>query len=127
MTDVLEVHFLNMVKFRKLKHKDIHNPLERWMTFFNIKTPETELQEVINMDMAIQKAFDKIKYATQDKELLRQYYLHEMALSDRTTEMDTAIEKREIEIAKNLLNEGLSIEFVHKNTGLNIEILQTLK
>jgi hypothetical protein len=33
----------------------------------------------------------------------------------------------ELEIAKNLLNEGLSIEFVHKNTGLNIEILQTLK
>jgi ferric iron reductase protein FhuF len=116
-----------MVKFRKLKHKDIHDPLERWMTFFNIKTPETELQEVINMDMAIQKAFDKIKYATQDKELLRQYYLHEMALSDRTTEMDTALEKQAITIAQNALDKGATVDFISAITGLSKEIINALK
>jgi predicted transposase/invertase (TIGR01784 family) len=41
LTDVLEIHFINMVKFRKLKNRDIVNkPLERWLTFFDVTTPE---------------------------------------------------------------------------------------
>ena len=139
LTDVLEIHFINMVKFRKLKTGDIaNNLLERWLTFFDVNTPEKTLQEVIQMDSAINKAYERLNFVTQDKEFLRNYHLRQMAMSDWTTGINTATEKgiaegiekgamqSKIEIARNLLSEGLSIELVHKTTGLDIETIQAL-
>ena len=139
LTDVLEIHFINMVKFRKLKSKDIRNkPLERWLSFFDISTPEEELKEIIKMDSAINKTQERLDFITQDKEVLREYHLREMALMDWNTGIDTATEKgiekgivqgamqKQIEIARNLLGEGLSIELIHKTTGLDIETIQSL-
>jgi predicted transposase/invertase (TIGR01784 family) len=121
-----------MVKFRKLKSRDIVNkPLERWMTFFDIKTPENVLQEVIQMDSAINKTYERMNFVSQDKEVLRAYHMREMALSDWTTGINTAEEKgrmeEKFEIAKNLLHEGLSIEIIRKTTGLDMETIQSLQ
>jgi predicted transposase/invertase (TIGR01784 family) len=128
LTDVLEIHFINMVKFRKLKTKDIVNkPLERWLTFFDIKTPEKILQEVIQMDGAINKTYERLNFVSQDKEVLRAYHMREMALSDWTTGVNTAIEKTQIEIAKKLLHEGLSTEIIQRTTGLHMETIQSLQ
>jgi len=139
LTDVLEIHFINMVKFRKLKTGDIaNNLLERWLTFFDVNTPEKTLQEVIQMDSAINKAYERLNFVTQDKEFLRNYHLRQMAMSDWTTGINTATEKgiaegiekgamqSKIEIARNLLVEGLSMELIHKTTGLDIETIKTL-
>jgi len=61
---------------------------------------------------------------------MRNYHLRQMAMSDRTTELNTAVEKgvmqSKIEIARNLLAEGLSMELIHKTTGLDIETIRTL-
>ena len=136
LTDVLEIHFINMVKFRKLKTGDItNNHLERWLTFFDVNTPEKTLQEVIQMDSAINKAYERLNFVTQDKEFLRNYHLRQMAMSDWTTGINTATEKgiaegamrSKIEIAKNLLSEGLSMELIHKTTGLDIETIKSLQ
>jgi len=139
LTDVLEIHFINMVKFRKLKTGDVaNNLLERWLTFLDVNTPENTLQEVIHMDSAINKAYERLNFVTQDKEFLRNYHLRQMAMSDWTTGIDTATEKgiaegiergamqKQIEIARNLLGEGLSMELIHKTTGLDIETIRTL-
>jgi len=127
LTDVLEIHFINMVKFRKLKTGDIkNNLLERWLTFLDVNTPEQTLQEVIRMDSAINKANERLNIVTQDKELLRFYHMREMGMSDRTTEIDTAVERKQIEIARNSLNKGLPIELIHEITGLDIKTIQSL-
>jgi predicted transposase/invertase (TIGR01784 family) len=131
LTDVLEIHFINMVKFRKLKTGDIENNLlERWLTFFDINTPEEKLQEVIRMDSAISKANERLNFVTQDKEFLRNYHLREMAMSDWTTGINAATEKgakqKQIEIAKNLLKKGLPIDLIHETTGLDLEAIQSL-
>jgi predicted transposase/invertase (TIGR01784 family) len=116
-----------MVKFRKLKTGDIaNNLLERWLTFLDVTTPEKTLQEVIQMDSAISKANERLNFVTQDKEFLRNYHLREMAMSDWTTGINTAIEKDRIEIAKNMFNDGLPVEMIHKYTGLDIETIQSL-
>ena len=136
LTDVMEIHFINMVKFRRLKTKDILNkPLERWLTFFDITTSEEILQEVINMDNTINKTYERLNFVSQDKEFLREYHLREMALSDWTTGINTAFEKgmekggmqKQIEVAKNSLLEGLSVEVIQKITGLDMEIIQSIK
>jgi len=128
LTDVLEIHFINMVKFRKHKTRDIvNNPLERWLTFFDMTTPEKVLEEVINMDSAINKTNERLNFVTQEKEFLRNYHMREMALSDWTTGVNTAIEKKQIEIAKNMLNMGLSPEIIQKAVGLDIETIQEIE
>jgi predicted transposase/invertase (TIGR01784 family) len=154
LTDVLEVHFISMVKFRKLKTGDIaNNALERWLTFLDRHTPEEVIEEVVKMDSAINMAYEQLKYVTQDKEVLRAYHRREMAMSDWTTGIDTATEKGieigtkqgieigtkqgidigtkqgieigKIEDAKNMLNEGLPIEVICRVTGLDAETIKS--
>jgi predicted transposase/invertase (TIGR01784 family) len=118
------------------------NSLLRWVTFLEKSTPEEILKEVIQMDAAISMANDRLNFVSQDKEVLRLYHMREMAMSDWTTAMDTATDKGKaigksegiaigksegkIEIARNALAEGASIEFVQKITGLDIDTIQSL-
>jgi predicted transposase/invertase (TIGR01784 family) len=135
LTDVLEIHFIIMVKFRKLKSKYKRNkPLERWLSFFDISTPEEELKEIIKMDSAISKTQERLDFVTQDKEVLREYHLREMALMDWNNGINAATEngivqgamQKQIEIARNLLKKGLTIDLIHETTGLDIETIQSL-
>jgi predicted transposase/invertase (TIGR01784 family) len=127
LTDVLEIRFLNMVKFRKLESKDMNNALYRWLTYFDVKTPEQKLMEVIKMDTAIQKAQTRFEQVTRDNEFMHNYTLRQMAMSDWTTGVNTAFEKGVISVAKNALSEGSSIDFVKKITGLSDETIITLQ
>jgi predicted transposase/invertase (TIGR01784 family) len=124
-----------MVRFRRLKNKDIRNkPLERWLSYFDISTPEEELKEIIRMDSAINKTQERLDFVTQDKEVLREYHMREMALSDWTTGINTAIEQgiergamqKQIEIAKNMLRKELSMDLIHEVTGLDMETIMEL-
>ena len=136
LTDVLEIHYINMVKFRLLETKDIqHNLLERWLSFLDEMTPEYILQEIITMDATIQKTDAKLQLISMDKEALRQYHLWEMAMSDHTTAINTATEKGIVigeakgvvigeakgieKIAKRMKRRGVPIEQIVEDTGLS--------
>ena len=94
LTDALEIHFVDMIKFKRLKDKDIkNNSLHRWLTFFDKDTPEDVLKEVLVMEEAIKKANEKISYVASDAASVRMYEMREMALSDYTTGINHA--KRE--------------------------------
>jgi predicted transposase/invertase (TIGR01784 family) len=91
LTDALEIHFIDMVKFRRLLNKDIEqNPLHRWLTFFDKHAKPEIIKEVINMDTAIQKAYEKINFLSSDKEALHAYHMREMAMSDYTSGINFA-------------------------------------
>jgi len=47
-------------------------------------------------------------------------------MSDLTTVVNTAIEKNKFEIAKNLLHERMSLEFIQKTTGLDAKTIRSL-
>jgi predicted transposase/invertase (TIGR01784 family) len=79
------------------------------------------------MDSAISKAEERLHFVSQDKEFLRNYHMREMAMSDWTTGVNTAIEKNRIEIAQNLLHEGIPLEIIKKTTGLDRETIQSLE
>jgi predicted transposase/invertase (TIGR01784 family) len=137
-----------MVKFRKRGVKDIaNNRLERWMTYFDVTTPEEVIEEVIKMDSAINKANERLNFVTQDKDFLRNYHLREMAMSDWTTGVNTAFEKGEAkgeangimkgiikgeakkanEVAKNALRKGLPVDVIQEITGLDIDAIRSLE
>jgi predicted transposase/invertase (TIGR01784 family) len=136
LTDALEIHFINMVKFRELKEKDIKNDyLERWLTFLDETTPLEVIEEIKQMDAAIRKTAEKLDFVSRDKEALRLYHLREMGMSDLTTAINTAVEKAEIrvkqeiqlEYARNALRAGVSVELVSAFTGLDIDAIKSLQ
>jgi predicted transposase/invertase (TIGR01784 family) len=55
LTEALEIHFVDMVKFRKLGEKDIRNdPLHRWLAYFDPGSSGELVEEVIKMDAGMQ-------------------------------------------------------------------------
>jgi hypothetical protein len=78
-----------------LREKDIRNePLHRWLTWLDRDSPEGLVEEAIKMDMTIQKAEKKMEYVSIDKEALRAYQMREMALSDWTSGLNHARERK---------------------------------
>ncbi|MDR0457115.1 MAG: Rpn family recombination-promoting nuclease/putative transposase [Treponema sp.] len=93
LTDALEIHFINMVQYRKQGREGIlDNPLCRWLVWFDAGSPPELIAEVVKMDSAIQAANERMVYVTGDKEAIRAYEMRQMALSDYTSTMNYARE-----------------------------------
>ncbi|KAI3349115.1 Rpn family recombination-promoting nuclease/putative transposase [Clostridium botulinum] len=127
LTDVVEIHFLELPKFRNKKDKDyMENDIERWLMFLEKDIPETTLKELMSLDTAIEKAEQKIEYLSSDEESMRIYYERERSLHERANMISSAEERKAIENAINFLKLGIDIETVAKGTGLPIEKIREL-
>jgi predicted transposase/invertase (TIGR01784 family) len=108
LTDALEIHFIDMVKFRRQKEKDIQkDALHRWLTWFDQNSPRSQVEEAIKMDSGIQKAEEKMAYVSRDKEALRVYQMREMALSDWTSGLNHARREGRQEGRQEGIQEGM--------------------
>ena len=120
LTDALEIHFVDMVKFRRLQSKDIKNDsLHRWLTFFDKDTPDDVLKEVFSMDAAILEANKKMEFLASDRDAMRLYEMREMALSDYTSGINHARREEAAEIAKRMLRRKTPIIIISEDTGLD--------
>lgn len=127
LTDVVEIHFLELPKFRRKKNKDYkENDIERWLMFLEKDISETTLKELMSLDTAIEKAEQKIEYLSSDEEAMRVYYERERSLHERANMISSAEERKSIENAINFLKLGIDIETVAKGTGLSIEKIKEL-
>ena len=127
LTDVVEIHFLELPKFRRKKDKDFReNAIERWLLFLEKDTPETTLQELMSLDKAIEKAEQKIEYLSSDEDSMRIYYERERSLHERANMISSAEERKAIEIARNLLDMNIPMEQIVLATGLTMEDLKLL-
>ena len=127
LTDVVEIHFLELPKFRKKKNKDYReNDIERWLMFLEKDISETTLKELMSLYTAIEKAEQKIEYLSSDEEAMRIYYERERSLHERANMISSAEERKAIEIAKNLLD-VLDNETIAEKTGLDIEEIKILR
>ena len=134
LSDALEVHFINMVRWGRQVEKDMENPLHRWLVWLDVNSPPELVKEVICMDSAIKAADEKKYYLTQEWQEWDLQLHRQLAIMDYNSEMNYAREegeqkgedKKAIEIARNALAEGLSVEFVQKITGLDIAAIQGL-
>ena len=131
LTDVVEIHFLELPKFRSKKDKDYkENDIERWLMFLEKDISETTLKELISLDTAIEKAEQKIEYLSSDEETMRIYYERERSLHERANMISSAEiraeKKAKLEIAENLLN-ILDNETIAEKTGLDIEEIKELR
>jgi predicted transposase/invertase (TIGR01784 family) len=148
LTPALEIHFVNMIQWRKLREKDIaSNPLHRWLTWFDEESPPELVAEVARMDSAIMAARERQDFVTQDDEAQQIYWARRKVEHDLISNLDGARregqvigqqigrqegeqigrEEKAIEIARNALAKGATPEFVHDITGLDMETIQGLQ
>jgi predicted transposase/invertase (TIGR01784 family) len=94
LTDVCELHFLDMVKFRRYRREEpcfsLENPLHRWLAYFDDNSPLELVEEVVKMDKAILMAQTKLEVIARNPELLRTYERYEKAASDWTSSINGA-------------------------------------
>ncbi len=127
LTDLNEIHFIEMPKFRRFSGKDIKgNPLHRWLKFFDKMLSEEELKELIEMDSAIKRAEKKLKYLSSDDEALALYKAREDSLHERANMISSAKAEERIEIAQSMYASGLDIETISKFTKVSVDDLKKL-
>ncbi|GHV95369.1 hypothetical protein AGMMS50293_16890 [Spirochaetia bacterium] len=123
LTEALEIHFIDMVKFKRLGQKDIKNDsLQRWLAWLDKDSPDEVIKEAMSMDAAIQRANERMDFVSQDKEALHAYHMRQMALSDWTSGVNHAFKtgkaKGKEEIARKMKARGYPLREIAENTGL---------
>jgi len=151
LTDALEIHYLNMVQYRKQRKKILlDNPLDRWLVWLDEGSPPDLIAEVLKMDSAINAADKRLNVVNKDKEFLRYYRLRQMALSDYTSSMNYAraegikegiqegikegiqqgiqegIQQGTLEIARKMKNAGRPLSEIAEFTTLPVETIEQL-
>jgi predicted transposase/invertase (TIGR01784 family) len=91
LTDVLEIRFLELPKFRKAR-PDLSKPLDRWLVFIE-ESPEEVLEMVRKMEPAIAKAEEILEHLGSLDEIRRYYEAREMAIHDEITRIIGAREE----------------------------------
>ena len=132
LTDVVEIHFIEMEKFKKLRSKNLkEDKLQRWLSFFREDISKEELKELMDMDVDIRKAEEKIEYLSSDPKTLELYKSREQSLHERanmiSSAKDEGINEKAIEAATNLLKLGVSIDIIIKAIGLSEEKIIQMK
>jgi predicted transposase/invertase (TIGR01784 family) len=134
LTNSLEIHFINMVKYRKMREKP-DDPLSRWLSWFDRGSSSELIEEVVNMDTAILTADERLLYVTGDEDARRAYLTRFKAMCDWTSAQNASHRKGREEgfeegiliTARNALAQGASVDFVQKITGLSLDAIEQLR
>ncbi len=129
LTDLIEIHFIEMPKFKRLNDKNIkENPLHRWLQFLNRNVSEDELKELIEMDPAIKRAEAALDYLSNDKKAYALYQARENALHERANMISSAKAEGKaegkFEVARNMYLSGMGIEKISQYTKISVEELK---
>ncbi|MCL2042644.1 MAG: Rpn family recombination-promoting nuclease/putative transposase [Treponema sp.] len=133
LTGALEIHFINMVRYRKLKQK-LNDPLYRWLTWFNKSSPPELIAEVVKMDLSILNAEEKLAFISGDKDTIDFYNRRFMAMCDETSWRNyergegrkEGHQEKAIEIARNMKVRGHPLEEIAMDTGLSVNTVKKL-
>lgn len=131
LTDILEVHFLEIPK---LFDEDIEinedDPIVQWMEFLDGKSKGV-MEMLAQKNESIKKAYNLLQIISKDEKARMIYEAREAELRDQLTRIKSAEEKganeKSIKIAQNLLKMGLSIEQVATAAEITIEQVKKIK
>jgi predicted transposase/invertase (TIGR01784 family) len=147
LTDALESHFLDMVKWRRLKGKDVAgDPLHQWMAWLNEKSPPELIDEVKKMNEAILLADERMVFLSSDEEAIDAYERRQKALFDETNRRKSALKQRDyalkegarkgmakglsqgkLEIAQKMKAAGRPLTEIVEFTGLSLETIEKMR
>ena len=122
-------YFIELPKFRK-QNPDMNEKINQWLAF--IDDYDREMVKVAEeKNEKLKKARIEMNYLTGEAETRRLAELREKWEMDRVSAINHATRKgrkeNSIEIAKEMLNENMSIEMIMKFTKLTREEIEKLK
>lgn len=143
--DVLQLHFIEMKKFKKLLRTGevaSNDRLATWIEFIS-NEDDNQCEVMASKDSIIKKAVSQLEIISQNPENRWEYEIRQKALKDITTMKEGARgEGREegraqgksegkmegkVEVAKDMLREGLNLDFITKFTGFTKDELLKLQ
>ena len=131
LTDTMELHFIEIPKLRKLDNsEEISDMLEAWITF--IQSPTSEVINKLEMSsQEIKQAKEELLRLSGDDKERERYERRKESLLEQSSLLANAerkgAKKKEIEIAKNLIINGLDDELISKSTGLSLKEIKELR
>ena len=128
--DDIELVFVELPKFDK-QEQELETITDKWLYFVKKAGSLEYIPESLAADSEIHHAFDIANEASLSVEELEiQHKRHDFILLQQGS-IELAEKKGEqkikLEIAKNLLKEGLAVEFVAKTTGLSLKEINQLR
>ena len=133
LTDIEEIHFIEIPKLRELNLNDEADMLEVWIEF--LRDPESEVIRNIEMsNEAVRKAKDKLYKLSQSKEDRELYFLREKSIRDEISALSKAkeegieqgIQQNKKEIVLNLYKLGLTIEQISVGVCSSIDEVKNI-
>ncbi|NFE95405.1 Rpn family recombination-promoting nuclease/putative transposase [Clostridium botulinum] len=124
----------NPIKSVEVKNTDVEKTfIEDKFSRLDVKAI-TDNNEIINIEMSIEEireAKDELIKISNDKKQRELYEMRAKILKDKASALNEAerkgVEQGKIEVAKNLLKMGLSVDQILIGTGLTIEEITTIK
>ena len=133
LTDLCEVHFVELPKVARMERAAASAALERWVLFFTLET--LAQREVLAMgDPVMQKAVNVLEFLSQDRKIRQQYEDRQKGLRDLLSQRETGREEGREEgrqnmlaTARELLAMGMPREQVVRATRLTMAEVEALE
>ncbi|WCR58322.1 Rpn family recombination-promoting nuclease/putative transposase [Wolbachia endosymbiont of Ctenocephalides felis wCfeJ] len=125
--------FIELPKFPKTKEDQLENIVEKWIYFFKYasETSEEDLKKIVGSDEIIGRAYNELieyNWTKEERDIYRQAKKNEddnvSCLNQKFNE-GRAAEK--IEVAKNSLKAGVSVDVIAQITGLSVDEIKQLQ
>ena len=120
--------FLQLPQFNKTKD-ELKTILDKWAYFFKHvdETKEEDLDQIIGQDLILRRAYEELNRFSWSKGDLRTYDSVDMKTSADKTRYEDGIGDGKKEVAKKLLERGVSPKDIMDITGLSPEEIESLQ
>lgn len=123
LTDILEVHFLEIPKLADLTiQRDDNDAVVEWMEFLDAKSKGV-IEMLAGKNEDIKKAYDILQIISKDKKARMLYDAREAALRDQLTNMKSAENKGEAK-GKVIMAQDIICQYLNDRFGAESEALQ---
>lgn len=151
LSDVFELHYVELRKFRKSKPQSLRTRFERWLYFLKFAdlygSKTVDLPESLVQEEGIQMSLERMRRAYARDEVRELIEAREKAERDEISRMRTAearglkkgterglkqgleqgLERGRREVALGLLRQGVAMEIIENATGLSRKQIEALK
>ena len=149
LTDRLEIIIIELPKAKRIYGRDTKNKIVQWMMFLD-NPNKKEVVQIMSINKDIRKAIEELEQVSGDEKLQVVAELREKAIRDEKAALAYALENgykegwekgleegleqgleqgeqnRNLEIAKNMVSEGIDINIIVKVTGLTEDEIKKL-
>jgi len=123
--DKLHFRFLQMPLFNKTAD-ELETKFDKWCYFLKHLEVFDHIPAILN-EPIFQKAFGTAELAGLSAAQRERYEQSLIQYRDLKSALETVVEEREIEIAKNAIKKGLDNEFISELTGLSVEKIERIR